>query len=66
MADKRADYFAAGTHVVWDVDLLSDEIVRKYLAENPQSPLVFRRGEMADTEPAVPGWTMPVVELFDE
>jgi len=23
MADKRADYFAAGTLVVWDVDILS-------------------------------------------
>ena len=26
MADKRADYFAAGTLVVWDVDVLKDEI----------------------------------------
>src|SRR6185295_9653445 len=24
MAQKRADYFAAGTFVVWDVDLLSE------------------------------------------
>src|SRR5437764_5460360 len=28
MAAKRADYFAAGTRVVWDVDLLSDDGVR--------------------------------------
>jgi Uma2 family endonuclease len=28
MADKRGDYFTAGTLVVWDVDILSDEIVR--------------------------------------
>src|SRR5919199_1762690 len=27
-ADKRADYFAAGTVVVWDVDVLSDDIIR--------------------------------------
>ena len=32
MAQKRADYFAAGTLVVWDVDLLSDEIVKSYRA----------------------------------
>ncbi len=25
---KRADYFAAGTLVVWDVDLLNEEVVR--------------------------------------
>src|SRR5437660_9405881 len=27
MAAKRADYFAAGTRVIWDVDLLSDTVV---------------------------------------
>src|SRR3990172_8388174 len=32
MATKRADYFAAGTKVVWDVDLLSDDVVRVYRA----------------------------------
>ena len=26
LVEKRADYFAAGTKVVWDVDLLSDEV----------------------------------------
>ena len=37
MADKRADYFAAGTLVVWDVDVLKDEIVRVYRASDPAS-----------------------------
>ena len=32
MAEKRADYFAAGTVVVWDVDLLSDDVVRVFRA----------------------------------
>jgi Uma2 family endonuclease len=64
MAAKRADYFAAGTRVVWDVDLLGEEVVRKFSADEPESPVVFRRGEIADAEPAVPGWTMPVDELF--
>ena len=65
MATNRADYFAAGTKVVWDVDLLSDEVVRKYTAESPDSPTVFRRGEHADAEPAVPGWDFVVDGLFD-
>src|SRR5205809_7305228 len=30
MAAKRADYFAAGTQVVWDVDLLGEDVVRVY------------------------------------
>lgn len=65
MAAKRADYFAAGTLVIWDVDLLSEEIVRKYSAAAPSAPIVFRRGEVADAEPAVPGWAMPVDDLFE-
>jgi Uma2 family endonuclease len=66
MAAKRADYFAAGTLVVWDVDLLSDAVVRKHTAARPEEPVVFRRGEVADAEPAVPGWSMPVDDLFEE
>lgn len=65
MAAKRADYFAAGTRVVWDVDLLSEGVVRKYTPDNPMVPTLFRRGEMADAEPAVPGWRMSVNDLFD-
>jgi Uma2 family endonuclease len=64
MAAKRADYFAAGTLVVWDVDMLRDECVRVYRATDPQTPTMFRRGEIADAEPAVRSWTMPVDEFF--
>ena len=64
LARKRADYFAAGTRVVWDVDLLSDEVVRVYRASAPDQPAVYRRGEEAEAEPAVPGWSMPVNDLF--
>lgn len=65
MADKRADYFAAGTKVVWDVDLLSDDVVRVYRAESPEQPTIYRRGQTAEAEPAVPGWKFPVDELFE-
>jgi hypothetical protein len=34
MAEKRADYFAAGTLVVWDVDTLKDHVVRAYRASD--------------------------------
>jgi Uma2 family endonuclease len=64
MAAKRADYFAAGTQVVWDVDLLSDDVVRVYRASDPDHPKIYRRGEAAEAEPAVPGWAMPVDDLF--
>jgi Uma2 family endonuclease len=64
MAQKRADYFACGTLVVWDVDLLSADVIKSYKASAPDTPVIFRRGDMADAEPAVPGWRMAVDELF--
>ena len=64
MADKRADYFTAGTLVVWDVDTVRDLVVRAYRAGAPGVPLVFHRGERAHAEPALPGWSMPVDDLF--
>jgi Uma2 family endonuclease len=65
IAAKRADYFAAGTLVVRDVDLLSADVVKVYRAPDPNNTKVYRRGEFAEAEPAVPGWRMPVDELFD-
>ena len=64
IAAKRADYFVSGTLVVWDIDLLSDEVVKVYRADDPEHPTIYRRGEHAEAEPAVPGWRMPVDDLF--
>ena len=65
MAEKRADYFACGTLVVWDVDLQSEDVIKSYKASDPLQPVIFHRGEMADAEPAVPGWRMAVDDLFE-
>ena len=66
MLAKRADYFAAGTLVVWDVDLLAAAPIKVYRDGNADTPAAsFRRGELADAEPALPGWRFPVDELFD-
>ena len=54
IAAKRADYFAAGTLCVWDVDLLSSDVIKAYHANDPENPLIFRRGEMAHAGEAVP------------
>ncbi len=58
---KIKDYFAAGTLVVWDVDLQSPNDITAYHADSPH---IFRRDETANAEPAVPGWRFPVNELF--
>jgi Uma2 family endonuclease len=66
LAQKRADYFAAGTVVVWDVDLLNPEVIKSYHEDNSDRPVVFHRGETADAEPALPGWRFPVDNLFEK
>jgi Uma2 family endonuclease len=63
---KRADYFAAGAIVVWDVDLLSPDLIKSYNKNDPNNPKIFRRGDIADAEPAVPGWVFPVDDLFPQ
>ncbi len=61
---KIRDHFAAGTRVVWDVDLLGDEIIKAYRRDNIDFPTIYRRGDTANAEPAVPGWTFAVDTLF--
>jgi Uma2 family endonuclease len=63
MAAKRADYFEAGTAVVWDVDPKA-ELVRVYRADAPLVPTIFSRGQTADAEPAVPRWRLTVDQIF--
>jgi Uma2 family endonuclease len=63
MAAKRADYFQAGTLVVWDVDPRA-ECVRSYRLDAPDQPVVSSKGQVADAEPAVPGWRMAVDDIF--
>jgi Uma2 family endonuclease len=61
MSAKRDDYFQAGTQVVWDVDPQTETIhcYRAGVLVNE-----FHRGDLADAEPALPGWRMSVDEVF--
>jgi Uma2 family endonuclease len=62
--EKTSDYFAAGTLVVWDVDLLGEDVIRAYRNDSPDQPRIYRRGETANAEPALPGWVMAVDDLL--
>jgi hypothetical protein len=48
----------------WDVDLLRADVVQVYRASDPDHPTIYRRGDIAEAEPAVPGWRMAVDDLF--
>jgi Uma2 family endonuclease len=63
MADKRANYFAAGTQVVWDVDPRAD-CIYVYKASSPNQPVTYSRDQTAEAEPAVHGWRVAVDWIF--
>lgn len=63
MAAKRADYFEAGTLVVWDVDPVAERVL-VYRADAPERAEGFVRGSEVDAEPAVPGWRLAVDRIF--
>jgi Uma2 family endonuclease len=63
IAAKRRDYFEAGTKVVWDVDPIA-ETIDSYRADSPDKPVRFTKHDIADAEPAVPGWRISGAEVF--
>jgi Uma2 family endonuclease len=65
MSAKRADYFAAGTLVVWDVDV-EREVIHVHRADAPDQPTTYTRGQEAEAEPAVPGWRVAVDAILGE
>jgi Uma2 family endonuclease len=63
MAEKRTDYFASGTKVVWDVDPAARQ-VRAFRSDAPQQPIIYSAAQIADAEPAISGWKIAVDEIF--
>jgi Uma2 family endonuclease len=63
LAAKRADYFEAGTLLVWDVDP-HGECIHVYDAPTDRPRVTYRQGDTAEAEPAVPAWRVPVTWIF--
>ena len=63
MAAKRADYFEAGTLVVWDVDTV-EELIHVHRRDRPDEPTTYGRGDVAEAEPAVAEWRLAVDAIF--
>ncbi len=62
--EKIADYFQAGTLVVWDVDALRSKTITVYRAGAQGQPNIYHRGDEAEAEPALPGWKLPVADIL--
>jgi len=45
---------------------MSDDVVRVYRASDPNTATTHRNDQIAEAEPAVPGWTMFVDDLFPD
>lgn len=61
--EKRADYFAVGTQVVWDVDPIR-QMIFSYRRDAPDTPIIFAEDDVANAEPTLPGWSVPVAQVF--
>jgi Uma2 family endonuclease len=66
VAEKRRDYFAAGALCVWEVGLLDPDVTKSYFASDPDNPLIFGRGDVANAGEVVSGWSVSVDDLFPE
>ena len=63
MAIKRADYFAAGTRLVWEVDPPARAVDVYTTADGP--PVRLTDAETILGGPVLPDFASPVAELFD-
>jgi Uma2 family endonuclease len=63
--NKIADYFAAGTLVVWDVDALHEKRIRVYRASQPDQPTTYGIEDEVEAEPALPGWRVEVRSILE-
>jgi Uma2 family endonuclease len=61
--EKIVEYFENGTRLLWVINP-AEEIALVY--HSPQPDRLLRNGEMLDGEQVVPGFTLPVAELFAE
>ncbi len=71
-AEVRSEYdygpaadraYAAGTLVVWDVDPVN-RMIASSRADQPEIPIRFGMDDMADAEPALPGWRVAMRAIF--
>jgi len=63
MSRKRAEYFAAGVRLVWEIDPRA-RTVRVYTSETAFTDLTAV--DTLDAAPVLPGFTLPLADLFAE
>jgi hypothetical protein len=44
--------------------MLRDKVVRVYRSTHPTEPTIYRLDDLAEAEPALPGWKMAIADLL--
>jgi Uma2 family endonuclease len=63
MERKRGEYFRAGTRLVWEVDPGTRSVA---VYTQPDSPTILRDADILDGGPVLPGFSLPLSEVFGE
>ena len=63
MAAKRHDYFTAGVELVWEIDPATRTVA---VCTSPSAVVTLNAGDTLDGAPVLPGFTVPLYELFAE
>jgi Uma2 family endonuclease len=63
MARKRQEYFAAGVRLVWIVDAVARTVA---VYTGPEQSTVFQEVQTLAGDPVLPGFTLPLRQLFAE
>ena len=63
MARKRQEYFAAGVKLVWIVDPVARTVA---VYTEPEQSTVWQEDQTLAGDPVLPGFTLPLRELFAE
>jgi Uma2 family endonuclease len=63
MAVKRGEYFTAGVRVVWEIDPRNRTVT---IYSSPTQALTLNATDTLDAAPVLPGFTLPLVDLFGE
>jgi Uma2 family endonuclease len=63
MAIKRQDYFAAGVELVWEIDPDRRTVI---VYASAVDSTTLTTGDMLDGGMVLPGFTLPVQQLFAE
>ncbi len=63
MAWKRQHYFQAGVQLVWEIDPIARTVL---VYTSPTEPRILGLGDSLDGGIVLPGFVLPVVDLFAE